>query len=186
MGFYDDKETAQQYIEMAEGYDGRELIEILRTHLPDGASVLELGMGPGVDLEILKHHFHATGSDNSQYFLDRYLDANPDSDLIHLDAVELETQRKFDCIFSNKVLHHLDNEDLIKSVRRQREILSENGVVLHSFWKGEETEEYEGLKFVYQNEDRIREIFDAEFNVIDVVTYAETEDDDSLYVLAVV
>ena len=36
MGFYDDEETAQQYIAIAEGYDGRELIEILRNHLPGG------------------------------------------------------------------------------------------------------------------------------------------------------
>ena len=30
MGFYDDKKTALQYIAMAEGYDGRELVEVLR------------------------------------------------------------------------------------------------------------------------------------------------------------
>ena len=186
MGFYDDKETALQYIEMAEGYDGRELIDILRTRLPDGASVLELGMGPGVDLEILRKHFRATGSDNSQFFLDRYREANPDSDLIHLDAVELKTQREFDCIYSNKVLHHLDSEDLIRSVGRQRDVVSKDGLIMHSFWKGEGTEEHQGLKFFYQTENRIRELFAAKFNVIDIVTYAEMEEDDSLYVLAVV
>lgn len=52
LGFYDEEKTANQYIAMADGYDGRELIDVLRAHLPDGASILELGMGPGVDLDI--------------------------------------------------------------------------------------------------------------------------------------
>ena len=72
MGFYNDKKTAQQYIAMAEGYDGRELVEVLSKFLSGGASVLELGMGPGIDLKLLNKHFLATGSDNSQFFLDRH------------------------------------------------------------------------------------------------------------------
>lgn len=47
MGFYDDEETALQYVAMADGYDGRDLIEVLRSQLPDGSSVLEVGMGRG-------------------------------------------------------------------------------------------------------------------------------------------
>ena len=101
MGFYDDESTALQYIAMAEGYDGRELIEVLREHLPAGSSVLEIGMGPGVDLTLLSEHFDATGSDVSKFFLDRYKGAFPDADLIRLDAAELDTERTFDCIYSN-------------------------------------------------------------------------------------
>lgn len=159
MGFYEDRDTANQYIEMAKGFDDRELIEVLRKHLPDVAKVLELGMGPGVDLDILKKYFHVTGPDFSQFSFDRYSDANPDSDLLHLDAVTIETDRVFDGIFSNKVLHHLSDEDLAKSVRRQKEVLFENGIAMHSFWRGEGVEEHQGLKFVYQTEDRLRAIF---------------------------
>ena len=186
MGFYDDEKTANQYIAMAEGYDGRELIDILRAHLPDGASVLELGMGPGVDLSILRNHFRATGSDSSQFFIDRYCDAHPDSDLVRLDAVGLETDRVFDCIYSNKVLHHLTIEQLRKSLLRQREILSGNGLVMHSFWRGDGVEEHHGLKFIYQTEDSIRAIFGKSFDSVNVVPYTEMEDGDSLYVLATV
>lgn len=112
MGFYDDEETALQYVAMADGYDGRDLIEVLRSQLPDGSSVLEVGMGPGVDLGILENYFRVAGSDTSQFFLDRYRESHPDSDLLLLDAVTLETQRSFDCIYSNKVLHHLTDEQL--------------------------------------------------------------------------
>lgn len=184
MGFYDDEETALQYIAMAEGYDGRELIEILRNHLPDGSSVLELGMGPGVDLSILEKYFRATGSDVSQYFLDRYRKIHGDADLVRLDAVEIETDRVFDCVYSNKVLHHLTTAELARSLRKQQEILTGGGMVLHSFWQGEGTEEHHGLKFVYQTEESLRTIFGKTFSQVDIVAYTEMEEDDSLYVLA--
>lgn len=186
MGFYDEKKTALQYIAMAEGYDGKELIEILRKHLLEGASVLEIGMGPGVDLKLLNRHFQATGSDNSQFFLDRYHDSVPDADLIHLNAVELDTERSFDCIYSNKVLHHLTDEELARSLCRQKAILSNTGLIMHSFWRGTGSEKHHGLKFVYQTEDSVRSIVGNVFNVVDIVVYKEMEDDDSLYVLAAV
>ena len=184
LGFYDDEETALQYIEMAEGFDGRELVEVLTQHLPAGASVLELGMGPGVDLNLLKTHYEATGSDYSQFFLDRYRGTCPDSDLIQLDAMELDTKRMFDCIYTNKVLHHLTDEQLTRSFRRQKQILSDEGLIMHSFWRGTGCDEHHGLKFVYQTEDTIRSIVGEFFNVLDVVVYKEMEDDDSLYVVA--
>ena len=184
MGFYDEEETALQYIAMAEGYDGRELVEVLRAHLAEGANVLEIGMGPGVDLDLLKVHFQATGSDYSQFFLDRYRVAHPNSDLLQLDAVGLETERTFDCIYSNKVLHHLTDEQLAQSIHRQREVLESDGLIMHSFWRGTGVDEHHGLRFVYQTEDSIRSIVGEVFNVVDIVVYTEMEDADSLYVLA--
>jgi len=184
MGFYSDEKTALQYIEMARGYDGRALIEVLKAHLPPGSSVLEIGMGPGVDLQLLSEHFRVTGSDNSPFFLDRYLKNHPEADLLHLDAVELATERRFDCIYSNKVLHHLTEDELLKSLRRQKVVLSDNGLVMHSFWLGTGVDEHHGLKFVYQTERSLRTLFGKVFNEVDVVVYKEMEDDDSAYVLA--
>lgn len=184
MGFYDEEETAKQYISMADGYDGQILIDVLRKHVPDGSAVLELGMGPGVDLDILDEHYKVTGSDNSQYFLDRYQKNHCGADLLNLDAVTLQTERKFDCIYSNKVLHHLLAEDLVASIRRQKALLSEGGLVLHSFWHGDGAEEHHGLRFVYQTEAAVRDLFGQVFNVLGVVVYGEMEDGDSLYVVA--
>lgn len=184
MAFYDDVKTAQQYIEMADGYDGRELVSVLKKYLPDGARVLELGMGPGIDLNMLNKHFNATGSDNSQFFLDRYQDIDSGADLIYLDAVGLETERQFDCIYSNKVLHHLTEEELVASLSRQKEVLSMPGLIMHSFWCGTGIEEHHGLRFVYQTEDKIRSIVNDFFTVVDIVVYKEMDEGDSLYVLA--
>ena len=77
MTFYENEENVQKYIQMAEGYNGRKLIEKLKTYLPEGYSVLELGSGPGVDLEILNECYKATGSDYSVFFVDRYNSGEP-------------------------------------------------------------------------------------------------------------
>ena len=114
MGFFDTKKGVEQYIKMAEGYDGAELIKILQKYLPANSTVLELGMGPGKDMDILKKSYAVTGSDNSQVFLDKYKEKYREADLLLLDAITLQTDRKFDCIYSNKVLHHLTQEDLWK------------------------------------------------------------------------
>ena len=53
MSYYNDKKNVEEYIRMAEGYDGRAFVDLLKGMLPKGASVLELGMGPGKDLLLL-------------------------------------------------------------------------------------------------------------------------------------
>ena len=119
MGYFDDEKNVEEYIGMAEGYDGRELVDVLRRHLPDGATVLELGMGPGKDLEILSEFFQVTGSDSSKVFIERYRKMDPAADLLLLDAVTMDTDRKFDGIYSNKVLQHLTQQELKRSLHRQ-------------------------------------------------------------------
>ena len=102
--YYLTNDTAVQYIKMAEGYDGKELIEKLKSYLPAGSTVLELGSGPGTDLEILSQYYHVTGSDFSQQFLDILVEKNLSNELLILDATTLKTDKIFDCIYSNKVL----------------------------------------------------------------------------------
>jgi hypothetical protein len=55
MGFFDTEKGVEQYIKMAEGYDGAELIKILQKYLPQNSTVLELGIGPGKDMDIPKN-----------------------------------------------------------------------------------------------------------------------------------
>lgn len=184
MGFYDEEKTALQYIAMADGYDGRTLIDIMSKHVPEGASVLELGMGPGTDVDLLARRYRVTGSDNSSFFLDRYRQINPSADLLELDAVSLETDRQFDCIYSNKVLHHLSAKDLSSSLHRQAALLGPGGYVMHSFWRGDGSEEKFGLSFHYHSEASIRYVFENHFEVVKLATYEELEADDSIYVLA--
>lgn len=181
MTYYDDPKNVADYVKMAEGYDGKELIRELRNHLPDGSTVLELGMGPGVDLDLLAAHFTVTGSDRSQLFLDRFLDRHPQADLLRLDAVSLDTPRRFDAIYSNKVLHHLTRDELAASFQRQTHLLNPGGVVLHSFWVGDTEEEYSGMTAVYHTEASLTHAIGDALEILALTTYAEMEADDSLY-----
>ncbi len=180
MSYYDDEQNVLEYIEVAEGFDGRELVEKLGAYLPEGATVLELGMGPGVDLELLSRKYRATGSDTSEIFLSRYRTEHPGADLLNLDAVTLDTDRKFEGIYSNKVLIHLTRDELWSSLLRQAEVLTPGGIALHTFWHGEGEEMHHGLRFVCYQTGQLEAIIPAEFQILDISLYEEMEEDDSI------
>ena len=183
MGFFDTRKGVEQYIKMAKGYDGAELIKILQKYLSEDSTILELGIGPGKDMDILKKSYTVTGSDNSQIFLDKYKNNHQDADLLLLDAVTMKTDRMFNCIYSNKVLHHLTKEDLTKSLQRQKEMLNPHGIVFHSFWKGNKVEEMEGLLFTYYEKEDLKKLVESNFEILALETYTEMEKDDSIYVI---
>ena len=184
MGFFDTEEGVNEYFEMAKGHDGRELIEKLSEHLPSGSTVLELGMGPGHDLEILAERYRVTGSDSSSLFLDRYREKDPEADLMLLDAVTLETDRTFDCVYSNKVLQHLQREDLVESVPRQAALVEAGGLLAHSVWHGDKVEDFSGLHFQFYMESEIGGIFGELFDVVLMERYEEMEPGDSIFFVA--
>jgi trans-aconitate methyltransferase len=184
MGYYDDEKTALKYIRMAEGYDGRELIAHLSNHLQQGATVLELGMGPGKDLAMLGKNWEVTGSDHSVFFMELYRADHPDADLLQLEASTLDTKRRWDCIYSNKVLHHLDDSRLQRSMDRQLDLLNEGGLICHSFWKGDETQEHFGMHAQDRTADELRELMRGRFDIVHLDEYAEMEPGDSLLLIA--
>jgi len=181
MGYYDDPKSVREYLDMAEGVDGRALVEVLARHLAAGSTVLELGMGPGKDLAFLSASYRVTGSDNAQTFLDLYRQSHPDADLLLLDAVTIDTERRFDGIYSNKVLQHLTREEARASIRRQAEILTESGIALHALWYGEGEEIFSGLRFVYYTEESFAALLGDAFEVVASARYAEMETDDSIW-----
>ena len=60
MGFYDTEEGVEEYIKHSEGWDGKQLIKILLQHLPESSTLLELGIGPGLDLDVLRKAYSVT------------------------------------------------------------------------------------------------------------------------------
>ena len=183
MNYFNKPENVEEYIRMAESYDGSEFIPILRKYLADGLSLLELGMGPGKDLVLLEKYFKVTGSDYSPVFLKRYKDSHPDADLLLLHAATIQTNRKFDAIYSNKVLIHLTMEGLKLSFQRQYEVLKDGGIAFHTFWLGEGEEEYDGLRFVYLTPETIKPLIDERFEVISPTIYTESEKNDSFFIV---
>lgn len=181
--FFDNEKNVEDYIKMAEGYDGHDLIPILRKHLHDGSSVLELGMGPGKDFELLSAHFQITGSDSSYVFLDRFQKTHPDADLLLIDAATLDTKCKFDGIYSNKVLIHLTKSEVKASFRRQAEVLKDGGIAFHTVWYGDVEEEYNGLHFIYYTPETLTELIGESFEIIETSVFSEMEEADSFYIL---
>ena len=131
--YYKTKETAEEYIRLAKDVSGKQLIEKLKQVLPPDSVLLEIGSGPGTDWKILNDTYHTIGSDNSIAFLNHLKKENPKGKFLKLDASTLKTGKKFDGIYSNKVLHHLTDIELTESIKRQYKILNSNGIICHSF-----------------------------------------------------
>ena len=141
-------------------------------------------MGTGADLELLARRFaQVTGSDCSRAFLQRYRARYPDTDLLRLDAVSLRTERRFDAIYSNKVLPYLTRAELRESLQAQTRVLRPGGVALHTFWYGEEEDIQQGLRSVYYTEAMLCAAFESlpeRFDLLALERYGELEADDSL------
>lgn len=178
--YYNTKDSVEEYIRLAKGYDGKQNIVLLKEFLTSGSELLEIGSGPGTDWEILNTFYKVLGSDFSKEFLKHLRATYPGGEFIELDATTLETDRTFDGIYSNKVLHHLEDEDLEASVKRQFEILKPGGLVCHTFWKGEDSEIYNDLFVNYHTETGIRTLFKKNFDPLLVKFYKEFEEGDSI------
>jgi len=178
--YYHTKESVEEYIRSAEGHDGRAIIARLKEYLPSNSSLLEIGSGPGTDWKILNKIYKVKGSDNSGEFLKRLLAINPDGEFLKLDAVSLDTRLSFDGIYSNKVLHHLEDEALETSIKRQFEILNPGGIVCHTFWRGEDSEIYNDLFVNYHSDEGIRMLFENHFEMRLIQFYKEFEKSDSI------
>ncbi len=183
MSCFQDIKNVKEYIKAAEGYDGRRFIPILRRYLKDCSTILELGMGPGTDMDLLSKFYTVTGSDNSQAFLDIYKENHPNADLIFLDAVKMDTHRKFDCIYSNKVLHNLSVADCKTSFQQQLQCINPKGILLHSFWFGEGEMEHGGIKYNNYNFESIKKQISNNLEILELEMYSEMEEDDSFYIV---
>ena len=183
MEYWNNKKNVEEYVKIAEGYDGRELIEILKKYLPQGSSVLELGMGSGKDFYILNEMFNATGTDISTLFVDMYKKKHKDADVFILDAITLKTDRKFDCIYSNKTLQHLTKIEFKQSFKKQKELLNPNGILFHSLWEGDKEENYGNLLSVYYTKEKLEDIVRNDYDIVEIAQYTETEVNDSLYMI---
>ena len=181
--YYKTKESVKEYIRLAMDVNGGELINRLRKFLPSDASLLEIGSGPGTDWKLLNKHYQLVGSDNSKEFLAHLNSENPGGRFMELDAITLKTDEKFDGIYSNKVMHHLKNEELLSSIERQFALLNKGGIICHSFWAGEGSEYFKGLFVNYHTKSALEDFFVTYFEILVIAPYKEFEDEDSLLLI---
>ena len=184
MSFYNDPAKVQEYIAMCDGYDGSHLYKALQAQLPTGSSLLEFGSGAGFDIEYLQHHYQVTGSDLSDEFLRICQQKFPDINFLKLDVLDLNLNQSFDCLFSNKVLHHLSEQQLLQSLNQQRALLTDMGIIAHTFWLGDKPMEMEGMLFNFYREKALLDLVCSRFKIISTLRYGEFEDSDSIFIIA--
>ena len=182
--YYKTQESVQEYIQLAQDVSGIELIKKLEKVLPRNSSLLEIGSGPGTDWKLLDEEYQVIGSDFSKEFLKHLKADNPLGSFLELDAISLKTTLKFDGIYSNKVLQHLTDSELIQSIQRQAELLNPQGIICHSFWKGEGTEVFKGLFVNYHDENDLIKYFGDSFEILSINTYQEFDVEDSILIIA--
>lgn len=181
--YYKTKESVEEYIRLAQDVNGRKLIDKITQYLTAKSIVLEIGSGPGTDWKILNKFYTVVGSDNSTEFLNHLNNENPNGEFIELDAVTLITDKNFEGIYSNKVMHHLKDNELNDSIIRQHEVLNPHGIICHSFWKGEGSEIFKGLFVNYHNEISLKEFYKDYFEILSIESYKEFEEGDSLLLI---
>lgn len=181
--YYKTKESVKEYIQLAKDINGKQLIERLKQVLPLNSVLLEIGSGPGTDWKILHSSYDVTGSDNSTEFLNHLISENPNGEFLELDAMTLKTDKKFDGVYSNKVMHHLKDNELIDSIKRQYGILNPDGIICHSFWNGDGSEIFKGLFVNYHNEESLKDAFKGYFEILSIEIYKEFENEDSLLLI---
>jgi len=184
MGFYNDPVKVDEYEKMCEEYDGSELYKVLEIYLADNSTLLELGSGPGNDIIFLQKKYTVTGSDLSDEFLLRCKKKYADVPFINLDAVSIKMDKVFDCVFSNKVLHHLTLENLRKSFMRQQKVIVRNGIFAHTFWLGDKEFTMEGMLFVFHNRENLINLVSEYFTIFETYDYKEFEEGDSIFIVA--
>jgi len=183
MGYYDNKRNVEKYIAMMKGFDNTAIIQVVYDSLPAGKSLLELGMGAGLDLAELKKAYTVTGSDASKAFLDAYRKKDPDTPLLKLDASTLATEATFDYIYSNKVLIHLTDDELKQSFKNQAERLNAGGLAFHTFWFGHDQKHHHGLLFNNHTPKELEKMASPWFDRVRDVMYTEMDPDDSFYIV---
>jgi trans-aconitate methyltransferase len=181
--YYRTKESVEEYINLAKDVNGRQLIEELEKFLPADSDLLEIGSGPGTDWNILNKKYNVIGSDNSKEFLNHLISKNPDGEFLEVDAVTIQVNNRYDGLYSNKVLHHLKDDELVNSIKRQYEVLNPRGIICHSFWKGEGSKIFKGLFVNYHKEKNLKDFFSENFEILSLHSYPEFEEGDSLLLI---
>lgn len=174
---------SKEYRNTSTGQDGTKVIEILKNHLAENSSLLVIGLGSGRDLEMLSKNYKVTGSDFSKLLLAMYKKDNPETDVIVLDPADPISERTFDGIYSNKVLHQMDEDEFANSLKKQLSLLKTGGIVIHSVWSGFKEENHHGLKWTYYTEDQLTKVITDGYEIVELSSYKENIDYDSLYMI---
>ena len=145
--------------------------------------ILEIGSGTGLDYKKLKEKYNITGSDYSDSFLKILRRKFKNDKFLKLNALSMDIDEKFDVIYSNKVLHHLNPEQLKISFENQYNCLNENGLLFHALWQGSDKKRAHNEMPDVRYELKDIETLKGKFKIKEFITYSELSKNDSFIVI---
>lgn len=169
------EEKVEQYYQMMDDYNNDFIINQFKATIPQNSTVLELGFGTGKDYLQLKNDYQITPSDYSQAFIDKFALLHHEN-AIQVNAILMDINQKFDCIYSSKVLNSLPETDIIKSLINQYHKLNDNGYIFHTFWYGSKLEDD---SFIDQN--TLKQILELDYKYVEFKYYKEADFVDEIY-----
>lgn len=176
------KEMVDNYYEMMEEYNNDFILKRFCETIPHDKSVLELGFGTGKDYLYLKSKYQITASDYSDDFINKF-EQSHDDQILKINAVDMDIDEKFDCIYSSKVLNSLDKDEIIQSLNNQYQCLNHGGYIFHTLWYGDLSEDNS-----YIDKQFITKVLATKFEYIELEYYKEadfnTSEFDSLILIA--
>ncbi|MGL4759881.1 MAG: methyltransferase domain-containing protein [Sarcina sp.] len=170
MNCFNNRETVEKFLKGHKNYDGR-IALILRSYLKKGASVLNIGLNNGKDFEVLKQTYDTVAIDGSEFFIDIYKENNKGSEVYQLNDIKLDISKKFDCIFSNKLINHFTVDELTESLKNQANLLEAGGKAFHFYCDGEGEILLGGVTLNMYDEKILREVVPSEFEIVKFSKY---------------
>lgn len=156
--------------------------------LPAGATVLELGSGPGTDADRLEARgLRVLRSDATPAFAERLRGLG--HEVLGLDVRRHPLPSGIDGVFANAVLLHLTRQELREALVRLHDALPVDGVLACSLKEGDGEEWHDrklGLPrhFTYWRELPLREALESAGFAIESIEHRRGVTDDWLQVLA--
>lgn len=171
---------ARSYIDMLEGYDNSFIVSNFKAHINQNCKVLELGMGPALDYDSLKDEYDITVSDTSDAFI-KLFNEKYDDTALNICVKDIVIDERFDCIFTNKVLQVLNDDEMKESFINQYNALNDKGMIFHCIWIGEG---FEDCSSNYTSVDKLEKMINSLFTIEKIITYSEIEQNDSIILIA--
>ncbi len=177
---FNDKEFVNMYMSMLEDYDNSFVVNNFKKFIDNKLTILELGIGPALDYEALHQTYNITASDTSEVFIEMF-NKKYNSTALNVCAKYINVEKSFDCIFTNKVLQVLNDEEMKESFINQHKTLNNDGIIFHCIWIDENEGEHESNVITTS---KLKSFIDDLFEIQQLIPYSEMEENDSIILVA--
>ena len=156
--YYD--HNVQRYFDITNQYDLLYLYDLFLSHLPQRASILDAGCGPGRDINyFLKKGYKVTAFDGSEKMA-QFAHEWTGIPVQHKTFIEFTHPELFDGVWSSASLLHIPKVELPSIMDKMKAFLKPNGVWYISFRSGKGECHEDERYFNDQTEDSLKKILE--------------------------